>query len=58
MDLKKGTILISNDGEFTKFLVKYLGVSQLDSDCFIGEDENGDVYDDFVKNEFEVYKHD
>ena len=47
---EKGDKIIYDCGSWT-IMVKFLGYSQLDSDCFIGEDETGDVSDDWLLSE-------
>lgn len=52
---KKGDTVVSDSGAYLYGArVKYLADSELDYDCFIGEDENGDVSDDWVIDEFEL----
>lgn len=53
---KKGETLISTNGH--KEFVKYLGECAFNEDCFIGENDDGDVYDDYIKSEFKLYDDD
>lgn len=50
---KKGETLISTNGH--NEFVKYLGECAFNEDCFIGENDDGDVFDDYIKSEFKLY---
>ena len=52
---KKGDIVVSKpDADFAFMMkLKYLADSELDYGCFIGEDINGDVSDDWLIDDFE-----
>ena len=51
---KKGDVVITRDPSYRLQRVTYLADSELDYDCFIGEDENGDVSDDWLINDFHL----
>lgn len=52
-DWKKGDALILK-GIPTLRPIKFLAWSSLDSDCFIAEDEDGEIFDDWVIREFKL----
>lgn len=51
---KKGDIVITHDPSYRMQRVKYLADSELDYDCFIGEDEDGNISDDWMIRDFHL----
>ena len=57
MEFSKGDYLITRPGvSAIPIAVKYLGDCMIDSRYFIAEDSDGDIYDDWLKEEFMLYE--
>ena len=48
-EARRGDDIVSKD---TNRTVTFLADSALDSRCFIGEDEDGNIFDDYLKDRF------
>lgn len=51
---KKGDVVVTRDPAYRLQRVIYLADSELDYDCFIGEDVNGDISDDWIISDFHL----
>ena len=51
-EARRGDDIVSKD---TNRTVTFLADSALDSRCFIGEDEDGNIFDDYLKDRFIPY---
>lgn len=49
---RKGDILVPKEAGYPRNRLKYLADSELDYNCFIAEDEWGDVTDDWLIENF------